>query len=102
MARGVAVGPLQDPARSQYRAGVFESAEYREAVRDLCLRGLWPEAVLAGNQVWERNRLAELLAPGRRGRGDEDRSKLVHGASRSALRAMRQSPRAHILRGADT
>src|SRR5262245_22170113 len=66
------------------------------------MRRLRATALRRGDQVRKRHRVAQLLAFARSRRRDEDRSELVDGPDRSALREVRWPPRSRVRRWSGT
>ena len=80
------------------RAGRHLAARPRASPRHLPLRRLRPAALLLGDQVRQRHRLAELLpAAAERGRHAR-RQQPVHAPHRSALRQLRRPSRPRLQR----
>src|SRR6185312_5687629 len=67
----------------------------------LRLRRLRPAAVLLGDQIRERDRLAELLSAARKCRRQDRRPDFRDTADRNSLPPLRRSPRSRVRRWAE-
>src|SRR4029453_11637304 len=93
-------GELSSAARARHRARGHEPA--RQGVRqgDLPLRRLRAAALLVGHQVRQTGGVAELLPAARQRDRHQHRPRLLHGAHRGALPALRRASRARVRRRA--
>src|SRR5690606_36797376 len=98
MAYPPARGPLSRAAPGGYRAALQLTAAEGTSRRHLPLRGLRPAALLVGNEVRFRDRLAELLCGVAWGGRHQAGQVAVHGADLSPLPPLRRTPRPYLRR----
>ena len=101
MARAADAAAIRDPAQAGHRAPGLEPAAQGASQGHLRLRRLRPAAVLLGDEIRERHRLAELLsAAGKRRRQDRG-PHLRDAADRNSLPPLRRPSRPRLRRRAE-
>ena len=100
MARAADAAAIRDPAQARHRAAGLEPAPQGEAQGHLRLRRLRPAAVLLGDQIRQRHRLAELLSAAAKRRRQDRGPHVRDDAHRSALPPLRRPSRPRLRRRA--